>query len=200
MSETAVNARPNTQRRNDVGAKKSKKTVVMLISCCLFLFIVSSCLLAALVLIGKHFVYNSNHTQQTEKSLFAKEKQRAIQLLPKEVSPLHYDLTLMPNLETGEFLGIVNITLIIVSSRNNILLHSKNLNIDTVDLMYVNKSVAVQVQNVEDNQLDEMIKIVPKEKLPVGVYYMILKYRGLMINKIVGLYRSLYKNDANQSR
>lgn len=200
MSETPANARPNTQRRRDGGEKnKSRKTVVMLISCCLFLFIVSACLLAALVLIGKHFVYNSIQMQKGGKVVVVKEK-RAIQHLPEDVLPLHYDLTLMPNLETGEFAGKVNVTLEIISARNNLMLHSKNLSIDTVELMYVNESVLVQVQNVEDNPLDEMIKIVTKEMLKEGVYHVVLKYRGTMLNRIVGLYMSHYKNEANESR
>lgn len=198
MSETPANTRPNTQRRNG-GEKKSKKTVVMLLSCCLFLLIVSSCLLAALVLIGKHFVYNSIQAQKDGKVGIVKEK-RAIQHLPQDVIPSHYDLTLMPNLDTGEFKGKVNITLVILSARNNLMLHSKNLSIDTVELMNVNKSVMVQVQNVEDSPLDEMIKIVTKEVLPKGVYHVVLKYSGSMLNRIVGLYMSHYKNEANQSR
>lgn len=200
MSETpsATNARPNTHNRRD-GAKKSKKTIVMLLSCCLFLFIVSSCLLAALVLIGKHYVYNSNHTQKITNINTIKQK-RTIQRLPEDVLPLHYDLTLMPNLETGEFIGKVNITLNLLTPRNSLMLHSKNLSIDTVDLIFVNTSVLVQVQNVEDSPLDEMIKIVTKEMLPVGLYHVILAYKGTMINRIVGLYKSHYKNEANQSR
>lgn len=206
MSETPANARPNIQqqqqqqRRNNGGEKKSKKTVVMLLSCCLFLFIVSSCLLAALVLIGKHFVYNSIQAQKYGKVGIVKEK-RAIQRLPVDVLPFHYDLTLMPNLETGEFIGKVNVTLEILTARNNLMMHSKNLSIDTVELMNVkNKSVMVQVQNVEDSPLDEMIKIVTKDVLPKGVYHVVLKYSGSMLNRIVGLYMSHYKNGANQTR
>lgn len=196
MSETPVNARPNTQHR-DGGERKPRKTVVMLLSCCLFLLIVSSCLLAALVLIGKHFVYNSVH--KIAKPVIVKEK-RAILHLPEDVEPIHYDLTLMPNLETGEFKGKVNITLEIRSARNNLMLHSKNLSIDTVELTYVNKSVSVEVQNVEDRPIDEMIKIVTKDILPVGTYYVVLKYSGSMLNRIVGLYMSQYTNELNQSR
>lgn len=193
MSETAVNARPNTHG----GERKPRKTVVMLLSCCLFLLIVSSCLLAALVLIGKHFVYNTNH--KSTRPVFVKEK-RAILHLPQDVQPIHYDLTLMPNLETGQFNGIVNVTLEIRSARNNLMLHSKHLNIDTVDLMYVNRSVSVVVQNVEDRPMDEMIKIVTKDVLVEGRYFVVLKYSGSMLNRIVGLYMSQYKNQFNQSR
>lgn len=197
MSEPPVNARPNTQNRNAVGNRKPRKTVVMLISCCLFLLIVSSCLLATLVLIGKHFVYNS--VKPAPKSEIFKQK-RAIQHLAEDVRPLHYDLTLMPNLETGEFKGKVNITLEISSARNNLMLHSKNLSVDTVEVMHVNGSMTVQVQNVEDRPMDEMIKILTKEVLGEGVYYVVLRYSGSMLNRIVGLYMSHYKNEANQSR
>lgn len=199
MSETPVNARPNAQRRGDGERKKPRKTVVMLLSCCLFLLIVSSCLLAALVFIGKHYVYNSMQATKGAKPETVKER-RAIQHLPEDVRPLHYDLTLMPNLETGEFKGKVNITLEISSARNNLMLHSKNLSIDTVELMYVNTSVTVEVQNVEDSPVDEMIKIVTKDMLMEGSYHVVLTYSGTMLNRIVGLYMSHYRNEANESR
>lgn len=120
--------------------------------------------------------------------------------LPKNTLPLKYDVTLLPDLETGTFKGKVNVTLEITSARNNIVLHSKNLSIETVELTFVNDSVTILVQNVEANEADETIAIVPKTKLKPGVYGLVLKYSGNLVGKLSGLYRSKYKPKGTDNR
>lgn len=94
----------------------------------------------------------------------------------------------------------MNITFAIGSPRRDLLLHSKNLSVDTVELVYANGSEVVQVLNVEDDAADEMIRVVTREELRGGVYFVVLKYGGTMLNRIRGLYMSKYKNEANESR
>lgn len=200
MSELPVAPRSNTRRDNVRVRKKPKKTVVMLISCCLFLLIVCSCLLAALVLVGKHFVYNPISVYKPPLKNFVPATRKTVFRLPKDTIPLKYDLTLLPILETGTYQGKVNITLKIVSTRNNIILHSKNLSIETVELTFINKSLVIEVQNVEVNERDETIAVLPKTKLKPGIYSLFLKYRGSLVGKLAGFYKSQYKGNGNRTR
>lgn len=204
MSDTPRNTRSGN-RRNDAeeARRKPQKTLVMLISCCLFLFIVCSCLLAALVLIGKHFVYNSiaesNKPHHQEENVTYANK-RLVSRLPSDTRPLHYNLTLIPHLDTGLYEGEVNITLEIETERHNIVLHSLNLSIDTVDLTLINGYKTITVQNIQTNEYDETVVIVPKEQLLPGLYSLFIKYSGTILHKIVGFYKSKYLSANNETR
>lgn len=202
MSELPVSPRANARRDNVKVRRKARKTVVMLISCCLFLLIVCSCLLAALVLIGKHFVYNSvgNQKNVLKSAKPSSTSRSSIFRLPSDTRPLKYDVTLLPDLETGTFRGKVNVTLEIASARNNIILHSKNLSIETIELTFVNAALSVLVQNVEANERDETIVIVPKMELMPGIYTLVLNYSGNAMGKLSGLYKSQYKPKGNGNR
>lgn len=192
-----------SQNENGVEKRhKPRKTLVMLISCCLFLLIVCACLLTALVLIGKHYVYNSLIAPEQKNAIengvnFSK---RTLQRLPSDVHPVHYDLTIFPNLETGLFTGKVNITLEIESDRNDIVLHGLNLSIDTAELTLASGSKRIIVQNVQTNELDETVTVVPKERLEAGTYFLFIAYNGNMLNKLVGLYKSKYVTKGNITR
>lgn len=203
MSDTPRNTRSGG-RRNDAEEtrRKPQKTLVMLISCCLFLFIVCSCLLAALVLIGKHFVYNSiaeSKPHHQEENVTSANK-RPVSRLPSDTRPVHYNLTLIPRLDTGLYEGKVNITLEIDNERNNIVLHSLNLSIDTVDLISINGYKTITVQNILTNEYDETVVIVPKEQLVPGLYFLFIKYSGSILHKIVGFYKSKYLSANNETR
>lgn len=200
MSDLPDTPRTNTRRNNVKVRRKPRKTVVMLISCCLFLLIVCSCLLAALVLIGKHFVYNPIGNSKTPLKSDVPSARRSIFRLPKDTLPLKYDVTLLPDLETGTFKGKVNVTLEIASARSNIVLHSKNLSIETVELTFVNDSLAILVQNVEANEADETIAIVPKTHLKPGIYTLALKYSGSLVGKLAGFYKSTYRSKGSNNR
>ena len=52
--------------------------------------------------------------------------------LPNHVKPTHYNLTLEPNLLSSTFKGQENITVIIIKETKQIILHSKDIDIDTV--------------------------------------------------------------------
>ncbi|XP_020482027.2 endoplasmic reticulum aminopeptidase 1b isoform X1 [Labrus bergylta] len=55
--------------------------------------------------------------------------------LPKTVSPLHYDLSIHPNLTTLDFTGIVRIQLNVLEDTRTIVLHAKKMQISNVLLL-----------------------------------------------------------------
>ncbi|KAF3849458.1 hypothetical protein F7725_019177 [Dissostichus mawsoni] len=60
--------------------------------------------------------------------------------LPKTISPVHYDLTIHPNLTTLYFTGVVRIQLDVHENTNAIILHSKHLHISNV-LLFATEGV-----------------------------------------------------------
>jgi glutamyl aminopeptidase len=180
--------------------RKSRKTFAVLLSCCLFLAIACACLLGALVLIGKHLVYNST-LRNVVKTQFKESPKYLYARLPNDTKPLHYDVILKPDLESGSFQGAINITVNVTSNRKDIILHSKNLTIDTVQLTHFNDSKVFHIENVQENANEEVLLITPQGGIPPGVYNLHLKYNGSMLDKIVGLYRSKrLDNDTGTTR
>lgn len=55
--------------------------------------------------------------------------------LPKAVSPLHYDLSIHPNLTTLDFTGVIRIQLDVHEDTSSIILHAKQMQISNVLLL-----------------------------------------------------------------
>lgn len=176
----------SSETRSEKPKRKSRKTFAVLLSCCLFLAIVCASLLAALVLIGKHIVYNSapRNVHQTSKDVPKYDHSR----LPRDTFPITYDIVLKPDLNTGNFTGTVNITVNVTTTRKDLIVNSKNLNIESVTLLRDGKER--NVENVQENVVEEVLVIETREIIQPGIYYLYFKYNGSMKNKRVGLYRS----------
>lgn len=200
MSRYANNTSDNTNNSERTVRRKSKKTLAVLLSCCLFLTITCACLLTALILIGKHLLYNSSAKILKNNNIKYATK-HAIYRLPNTTVPIQYDITLKPYLETGDFKGLLNVTVNITEPRKELVLHSQNLSIDTVELVRANDSKVFHIGNIQENVISQVLVIIPKQIVPPGVYYLFFKYSGNMTNRIVGLYRSQYKNrDTGETR
>lgn len=195
--------------RRSGAAPQAKKTsrrpgaYTFLLSCCVFFAVLCVCLVAVLVLIGKHLYHNQKSQTSTSKTLHNNHsvlpRQESLTYrLPKHVRPLHYDLTLSPNLHSGEYRGSVNITLEITESLPNITLHSKKLRISHPSLISSNGS-DVLVVNVVENLKQETVDVMLEVVLSPGTYYLNLNFDGNLLNKTVGFYRSRYRNSASNN-
>lgn len=182
--------------------KRSRKTIALLLSCCLFLLIICGCLLAALILIGKHVILNGGNVGPARpKTAIASVPKKFISRLPNDTKPLIYDLTLLPNLKTGLYAGSVNITLNLTIPRENIVLHSKNLTITNVEL-HRNDSdwKVVDIIDVKESVLDELLFINVNGTIPAGIYNLFIKFNGSLLNKLRGFYHSTYKRSNGEKR
>lgn len=191
------NARPSGLIQTpQKSTKKQRKLITFLLSCCLLLAVFSACLLGALVLVGKHYIYNNNGTEFIKSSRFRTSLENKIFRLPKDVRPIHYDITLRPNLKTGTFKGIVNITINITKPRRDIFIHNRALVIKTLNLSYDN-NVVVPVLNVNDKKSEQVFQITLKKNAKPRIYYLFIEYSGHLganKSKLSGFYRSSYEN------
>lgn len=182
--------------------KKRSKLVTLLLSCCLFEAVFCACLLAALVLLGRHYLYNTkdwppcnNNINNTEHQYGNRAESRAkrdIVRLSREVVPTHYDITLRAHFDNGTFAGRVNITVQVNQERDVIMLNSLYLDIHKVQLIKQTDYEGIPINRTRLNEPNEMLEIIPQETIAIGTYYLIIVYSGKTANKLVGFYQSSY--------
>ncbi|GJQ82073.1 hypothetical protein Trydic_g6945 [Trypoxylus dichotomus] len=203
------NARPTRPMESPQETKKRSKLVTLLLSCCLFEAVFSACLLAALILLGRHYLYNhtnsnneipTNNGNVSEFPNVAQEVKHKINRLPREVIPIHYDITLTPNLESGNMTGRVNITVNIEKPRKTILLNSLNLAINHVHIIRWHGCLMIPIKSITPRKEEEILEIVPQTQLRPGRYYIAIEYSGRMRDKIVGFYQSTYNSESRGLR
>ncbi|KAK9884992.1 hypothetical protein WA026_009221 [Henosepilachna vigintioctopunctata] len=173
--------------------------VPCLCACCALQTIICVVLVITLVLLGNALIsrhYNSRNSPHELKDDRAFKYLR----LKNDTRPIHYDLTLVPDLRTGSFYGVVNVTLKTDSLRKTIVLHSQNLTVLSASMIDgVSKSV-IRVVNVRNLPDEEVVLLNLTRKITPGIYYLSMNYTGNMLNKLSGLYLSSYKNGKNQTR
>jgi len=111
-------------------------------------------------------------------------KNRSVRL-SKNITPIEYDIELKPDLENFTFAGIETISLNILSKTKTITLHSKEIDIETVDISGNFAKISY------DKKSETAIFTFPKF-IPVGKNKLTLVFRGILNDKMRGFYRSSY--------
>ncbi|XP_060524768.1 aminopeptidase A isoform X2 [Cylas formicarius] len=181
--------------------KKSGALVSCLLSCCVFWFIVCASLLAALVFIGRHIEYNSGTgtfaaRRHGKAAVGVPDVTRPTRYkrLSNDTRPLAYNLTLAPRLDRGDFDGFVNITVEVAKARDDFVVHGKKLTVTSVEIRR-GDGRTLRVVSVTEHLEDEVLVVVAAERITPGVYHVAFKFRGSLVDRITGLYRSSYKAD-----
>ncbi|SVA89364.1 uncharacterized protein METZ01_LOCUS142218, partial [marine metagenome] len=113
-------------------------------------------------------------------------------VLPKQVVPTHYRITLAPNLTDFTFAGDVSISLEVRSP-------SKSVTMNAAELEIISASVSQQGQsiNVSTISLDrdaETLTLSLDEELQVGSAELSASFSGELNDRLLGFYRSRYLN------
>ncbi|XP_075212816.1 aminopeptidase A-like [Lycorma delicatula] len=111
--------------------------------------------------------------------------------LPESVIPSTYSILLNPDLHAKIFYGQNNITFNLTENRNNIIIHSKGLNISKTEL-FDSSGDLVPLEQTFEYPDNEFWVVITQNQLIVGKYFLYLDFRGNLTGKIVGLYRSKY--------
>ncbi|XP_030370508.1 glutamyl aminopeptidase [Scaptodrosophila lebanonensis] len=120
--------------------------------------------------------------------------------LPTTLQPTHYKIYWNPDLESGKFTGKEDITVDVLESTKQIVLHSNNLVITGVYVQFPSGSPAPTVADYEldverDLLIINMVEELPVEKITLGILF-----EGEMLNKLTGLYSSIYQTPAGETR
>ncbi|KAK7745508.1 Aminopeptidase 2 mitochondrial [Cytospora paraplurivora] len=115
------------------------------------------------------------------------------ELLPANVVPKHYDLTLEPDLTKFTFDGTVTIDLDVAEDSKSISLHTLELDIHSVKVSSDGKTVSDSPQ-VSYDEKTQVSKIDFSDVIPKGSKAQLeIKFTGQLNDKMAGFYRSTYK-------
>uniref|UniRef100_H2L730 Uncharacterized protein n=1 Tax=Oryzias latipes TaxID=8090 RepID=H2L730_ORYLA len=118
--------------------------------------------------------------------------------LPKTISPLHYDLSLHPNLTTLDFTGVVRIDLDVHEDTSVVVLHAKKMHISSALLLAPAGTRVLQVlEYPRFHQLALMSDVV----LTKGRKYEVqLEFAANLSDSYHGFYKSSYRTSTGEVR
>lgn len=115
-------------------------------------------------------------------------------LVPDYIKPITYDLLINPDLQKGTFGGTVNITIKLNEVGSYIPIHIKNLEVLKTTLSRENGDfIPTENSFCEKNQF-WVLNVSNSKTLQPGIYRVTLEYKGSLIGKIVGFYKSSYSD------
>ncbi|XP_033947072.1 endoplasmic reticulum aminopeptidase 1b [Pseudochaenichthys georgianus] len=118
--------------------------------------------------------------------------------LPKTISPIHYDLTIHPNLTTLDFSGVVRIQLDVHEDTNAIILHSKHLHISNV-LLFATEGV--KPLKVSEHPRFNQLALESDSVLAKGRRYEVqLEFAANFSESYHGFYKSSYRTSSGEVR
>uniref|UniRef100_A0A3Q2YBD9 Aminopeptidase n=1 Tax=Hippocampus comes TaxID=109280 RepID=A0A3Q2YBD9_HIPCM len=118
--------------------------------------------------------------------------------LPQTVVPVHYDLTIHPNLTTLSFTGVVRIQLDVLEETKAIILHAKQLKTFNVKLK---TSEGLRSLEVIENSVYQQLALLSHEVIPKGRDYEVhMEFAANLSDSFHGFYKSSYRTSSGELR
>ncbi|KAI1107840.1 peptidase family M1-domain-containing protein [Jackrogersella minutella] len=114
------------------------------------------------------------------------------ELLPTNVIPTHYDVTLEPNFDKFTFEGKVLIDFDVQEESKSISLHTIELDIHSANIKS-GDSVVSSSSAIKYDETKQISKVELKEAIPKGKTQLEIKFSGKLNDQMAGFYRSTYK-------
>ncbi|QIX00043.1 hypothetical protein AMS68_005560 [Peltaster fructicola] len=122
------------------------------------------------------------------------------EVLPTNVKPLHYDLTLEPDLEKFTFRGTVAIELDVVEDTTSVSLNTLELEIQEAKVTSAGKTVSSSPK-LSYNEDTQTTKVEFDQHIPAGSKAMLtLNFTGALNDNMAGFYRSSYKGSNGEEK
>ncbi|XP_069562657.1 endoplasmic reticulum aminopeptidase 1b [Brachyistius frenatus] len=118
--------------------------------------------------------------------------------LPKTITPIHYDLSIHPNLTTLDFTGVVRILLDVQEDTSTVILHSKQLQISSVLLLAPEGARPLQVLEYPRSH---QLALLSDTVLTKGRKYEVqLEFAANLSDSYHGFYKSSYHTSSGEVR
>ena len=117
-------------------------------------------------------------------------------LLPDDVAPKRYDLTLKPDLERFTFDGSESVDLEVKAATRRIVVHATELEIHSAALE--RDGVSREPASIEANEEEETVAFVFGETLEPGPARLAIEFTGQLNDKMHGFYRGVYHQDGEK--
>ncbi|KAK0363073.1 Aminopeptidase 2 mitochondrial [Friedmanniomyces endolithicus] len=122
------------------------------------------------------------------------------EVLPKNVKPTHYDLTLEPNLETFKYNGTVTVDLDVKEDTKSISLNTYEIDIQETKITS-GENVISSSPKLSYNEDAQATKIDFEQTIPAGSKAkLFLKFTGTLNDSMAGFYRSSYKDASGNEK
>lgn len=113
-------------------------------------------------------------------------------VLPKNVKPTHYHLTVEPDLDNSKFYGTVVIDLDVLESTTSISLNSTDLDIKQTQVNAGLRAIAHE-RDLVYNKEEQTVTVNLADTLPVGTKATLTHtFQGYLTDSLSGCYKSLY--------
>lgn len=118
--------------------------------------------------------------------------------LPKTVSPIHYDLSIHPNLTTLDFTGVVRILLDVHEDTSTIVLHTKHMEISDAHLLAPD---GIRPLRVLEYPPFHQLALLSDSVLTKGRRYEVqLSFAANFSDSFHGFYKSTYRTRSGEVR
>ncbi|CAG7562111.1 unnamed protein product [Fusarium equiseti] len=125
---------------------------------------------------------------------------RGRQVLPKNVKPLHYDLTLEPNFETFKYEGTVVIDFDVIEDSTSIALNTVDLEIHET-LVEANGATISSSPTLDYDKDSQTTTITFDKTIPAGQKARLTqRFTGILNDDMAGFYRSSYKDEQGNTK
>ncbi|CAN9512905.1 unnamed protein product [Ophioblennius macclurei] len=118
--------------------------------------------------------------------------------LPKTVSPLHYDLSIHPNLTTLDFTGVVRIELDVHEDVNVVILHAKNMHVSNALLLAPDG--VKPLKTLEYPQFHQLALLSDSVLTKGRKYEVQLAFAANLSDSYHGFYKSSYRTKSGEVR
>ncbi|KAJ7441762.1 leucyl aminopeptidase [Mycena galericulata] len=111
--------------------------------------------------------------------------------LPTDVSPSHYDLTILTDLEELKFAGTVEIDLAIHNTTSRIVLNVSELQLQDISLTLQDGQALIPTTQATDKLSERVTLVFPAALEPGSTVKLFIAFTGALTGSMVGYYRSL---------
>ncbi len=137
-----------------------------------------------------------NPHMQNKKSIIAKKTKSKPIRLSKDIVPVHYTITLAPDLEAHVFSGTETIDIQVKKSTKSITLHCKDL--ELFDVSIKQGKLVEQAKDITYDEKHESATLVFAQTIAPGKIKLTLSFRGILNDLMRGFYKSRYHIDGKE--
>ncbi|KAJ2378021.1 hypothetical protein IW150_001048, partial [Coemansia sp. RSA 2607] len=119
-------------------------------------------------------------------------------LLPKTVTPVHYDIHLRPDIDSGKVTGSVCVDAIVNTSTQTVTLHTKTIVIECATVLARASTDSLVSRDITYDSDIETATIRLSAALEPGPVQIIIEFTGVLSDSMYGLYRSKYRDRQGQ--
>ncbi|PVV03393.1 hypothetical protein BB560_002131 [Smittium megazygosporum] len=159
-----------------------------------YFFRILIALFVCLALITLFFTSSNQRKPAFKKKMVQKKSDEDRVLLPINVRPDRYELSLTPDLDKLVYTGEVSIELSILNKTDTIVLHANEVSVTSGSLKIGGKSYGIDKSKITPDPEEETISIDLPITLSPNTKHVVLalKFNGVLNNLMAGFYRSQY--------